>query len=116
MKKSNKVILASILLIAIAACNDDGPPQQAEDEWTDGKDWQGNTRDTAIQQGNTIHHYRYFGGGWYPIIGGLINTGRYSPATAYDISRPGFTPQTRTAPTGFRRGGFGSSARGTSAA
>ncbi|RYD57140.1 MAG: hypothetical protein EOP56_10085 [Sphingobacteriales bacterium] len=115
MKKSKKVVLASVLLLAIASCKDDEPQQVAQDEWTDGRDAQGKTRDTAIQQGNTVHHYRHFGGGWYLLMGGLINTGRYAPATAYDIARPGFTPQARTTPTGFRSRGFGSSARSTSA-
>jgi hypothetical protein len=101
------------MLLAIAACKDEQPP---EDEWTDGKDEYGKTRDTSIQEGNNVHHYRYFGGGWYPIVGGLINTNRFHPATSYDIARPGFTPQARPAPTGFRRGGFGSSSRGTAAA
>lgn len=113
MKKSNQVILTAILLLAITACKEE---QDSEDEWTDGKDQYGNTRDTTIHDGTNVYHYRYFGGGWYPVIGGLISMSRYHPATAYDISRPGFTAQTRARPaTGFRRGGFGSSAHHTAA-
>ncbi len=108
MKKSNQVVLTAVLLLAIASCREEQPPQ---DEWSDGKDAYGRTRDTAIQQGNNVYHYRYFGGGWFPIIGGLINTSRYTPASINDITRPGFTPQSQMRPSGFRKGGFGSSSR-----
>ncbi|MBD0298593.1 MAG: hypothetical protein ICV84_25895, partial [Flavisolibacter sp.] len=60
MKKSSEVILTTVMLMAIISC-------RQKDEWIAG-DENGRTRDTVVNN----HHYRYYGGVWYPIYRGLI--------------------------------------------
>lgn len=103
MKKSQQIILSAVMIAAISACND------RRDEWTDGKDASGHTRDTAIYRNGAYHHYRYYGGGWYLLNrGNMINTGAYMPASSRDIASPSFAP--RMASGSIRSGGFGHSA------
>jgi hypothetical protein len=96
MKKSNEVILSTVLLLAISACQ-----QKPKDQWITA-DQNGKTRDTTVNN----QHYRYYGGGWYPLILGRISPTTYNGYSASEISRPGFTPSRAV-----RSGGFGSSSR-----
>lgn len=100
MKKSNKVVLCSIMLAAISSCAE----KEKKDEWIVGAQ-NGSTRDTTVNGGQ----YRYFGGFWYPLILGRISPASYNGATTSQISRPGFTPSK------IRTGGFGRSGRTVSA-
>ena len=90
-------MLSAVLLAAIAGCKQQEGKQE---EWISGNE-NGTTRDTTVQD----RPYRFYGGMWYPIIGGLISPRMYNGATAADIGRPGFTPSR------VRTGGFGSSGR-----
>ena len=105
MKKSQKIILSSVLLAAISSCSNH------KDEWTDGRDAGGHTQDTAIYRNGGYHYYRYYGGGWYMLRrNNMINTAEFAPATSGEISSPSFAP--RAASGGIRSGGFGESAHG----
>ena len=107
MKKSQKVVLSAVLLGAISSCNNH------RDEWTYGKDSGGRTRDTSVYQDGGYHYYRYYGGGWYPLMrNNMINTTSYVPVTSAQISRGVFS--SRTTSGSVRTGGFGSSAHGSS--
>ncbi len=107
MKKSQNIILSAVLLTAISSCGGGAP----KDEWSDGRDATGRTHDTSIYRNGGYHYYRYYGGGWYPLgRNNMINTGRYIPASAAEISSGSFSP--RSASGGIRSGGFGSSAHG----
>jgi hypothetical protein len=102
MKKSKYIILSSVMFSAITACSSN------DNEWTTGKDQNGRTRDTSIYKNGGYHHYRYYGGGWFPISrNNTINTG-YAPASVGEIVSPSFSP--RSASGRVRTGGFGSSA------
>lgn len=102
MKKSHSVVLSAVLLAAISSCN------SRQDEWSDGRDANGRTRDTAIYRNGHYHYYRYFGAGWFILNrNNMINTGRYMPASSFDIARPTFTP--RFSSGRIRSGGFGHS-------
>ncbi|OLY91255.1 hypothetical protein SAMN05444008_112133 [Cnuella takakiae] len=96
MKKSNNVVLCSVLLAAISSC----AQKEKKDEWIVGAQ-NGSTRDTTLH-GN---QYRYFGGFWYPLILGRISPASYQGATATQISNPGFKAGK------IRTGGFGRSGR-----
>ena len=103
MKKSQNVILSTVLFAAITSCS------SHNDEWTYGKGTDGRTHDTAVYRNGGYHYYRYFGGGWYPLRrNNMINTGEFMPASSSEISSPSFSP--RSASGGIRTGGFGSSA------
>ena len=103
MKKSQNIILSTVLFIAITSCNNH------KDEWTDGRDANGHTRDTAVYQHGCYHYYRYYGGGWYLLRrNNMINTGEVSPFSSEEISSPSFSP--RAASGSIRSGGFGGSA------
>ncbi len=103
MKKSQNIVLSAVLLAAISSCS------SHSDEWTDGKDSNGRTHDTAVYRDGSYHYYRYYGGGWY-LLGrnNMINRGMYMPASGMEIASPGFVP--RAASGGIRTGGFGGSA------
>lgn len=104
MKKSQNIILSAVLLAAISSCDN-----KKQDEWTDGKDQYGHTRDTSIYRDGQYHYYRYYGLGWYLLSrNNMINTGAYMPASASEISARSFTP--RAAAGRVRGGGFGRSA------
>lgn len=96
MKKSGEVILSTVLLLAISSCQ-----QKPKDDWLTA-DSNGKTRDTTVNN----HQYRYYGGGWYPLIFGMISPSTYNRYSTSEISRPGFTPSRAV-----RSGGFGSSSR-----
>ncbi len=103
MKKSEQIILSTVLLAAISSCS--GP----KDEWTYGKDEKGNTHDTSVYRNGGYHYYRYYGSGWYPLrTNNMINTSEYAPASSSEISSPGFSPRASTGR--VRSGGFGGSA------
>ena len=105
MKKSNNIILSTVILAAISSCSGH------KDEWTDGKDATGHTRDTAIYRDGGYHYYRYYGGGWFLLRrNNMININEYAPASSEEISSHSFAP--RAASGGIRSGGFGESAHG----
>lgn len=104
MKKSTNIVLAAVFAAAIASCKE----KAREDEWTTGADQSGRVRDTVSHN----RPYRYFGGLWYPIIGGLISPSTYTGASYNQIRTPGFRPVHNTS--SFRRGGFGSSSHHSS--
>jgi len=106
MKKSQSIILSTVLFAAITSCG-----SSQKDEWSDGRDATGRTHDTAIYRNGGYHYYRYYGGGWYMLHrNNMINTGAYAPASATEIGSPSFAP--RSASGGIRSGGFGESAHG----
>jgi hypothetical protein len=98
MKKSKAVVLSGLFLTALA-CVESKP----EGEWISGNE-DGKTRDTTINNNS----YRYYGGMWYPIYGGMINPGIYNGATTQQIAKPGFQPAS------LQKGGFGSTSRSSS--
>jgi hypothetical protein len=106
MKKSQQIILTTALFAAITSCS------SHTDEWTDGRDTNGHTRDTAVYRNGMYHYYRYYGGGWYMLHrNNRINMGEFEPATSAEISSASFAP--RAASGSIRSGGFGSSAHGS---
>ena len=103
MRKSKNIVLSAVMLSAISSCS------SHHDEWTAGKDQSGRTHDTAVYRNGGYHYYRYFGGGWYPLMrNNMINTGAYGPASSSEISSPNFS--SRSASGSIRSGGFGESA------
>lgn len=113
MKKSSGIVLSAVMAAAISSCGGH------KDEWTDGKDVAGHTRDTSIYRNGSYHYYRYYGGGWYILhANNMINTSRYEPASASEIASPTYTPRpssgshssSRSASGNVHQGGFGSSA------
>jgi hypothetical protein len=58
MKRSKQILFSMVLLTAISSCS-----QNTQDQPIKG-DENGVTRDTTIHQ----QSYRYYHGGWYPII------------------------------------------------
>jgi len=106
MKKSQHIILSTVFFAAITSCSN------PKDEWTDGRDVSGHTRDTAVYHNGMYHYYRYYGGGWYMLHrNNRINMGEFDPATSEEISNASFAP--RAASGGIRSGGFGNSAHGS---
>ena len=99
MKKSTRVVLSTVMLAAIVSCRND------RDQWIRG-DENGRLRDTTVNGAP----YRYYGGMWYPIVAGFISPSTYRGGTTREISTPGYKPGRAV-----RSGGFGSSARSTSA-
>ncbi len=107
MKKSQNIMLSAVLLAAISSCNNH------KDEWSYGKDATGRTRDTSVYRDGGYHYYRYYGGGWYPLMrNNMINTTQYVPSSYSEISRGGGSA--RAASGSIRSGGFGSTAHGSS--
>ncbi|HEX7585438.1 MAG TPA: hypothetical protein VF373_12165 [Prolixibacteraceae bacterium] len=101
MKRSSTIILGAVLLAAISSCSNQ--PKE-KDEWITGADHNGKTRDTLINN----QQYRHYGMGWFLIINGVINPGRYQPSTLSQIRTPGHVPAH------IRTGGFGASGRSSS--
>src|SRR4051812_41676234 len=108
MKKSKYIILSAAMFAAISSCSSSSKNKD-KDQWSDGKDEHGKSRDTSIYRNGGYHHYRYYMGGWFILhANNMINTGRYAPASSSEIANPSFTP--RSASGSVRSGGFGSSA------
>lgn len=103
-KKSFKIVLGTVMLSAIMACNSQEP---VSDNWIKG-DVNGKTKDTVINN----KHYRQHGVMWFPIVNGMISPSSYRGGSISEISSPSYTPSriTSTSSSSSRRsGGFGSS-------
>jgi len=105
MKKSQNIILSAVMLAAISSCSSNSG---SNEQWSNGKDATGHTRDTAVYRNGGYHYYRYYGGGWFLLHrNNMINPSVYAPASSAEISSPSFSP--RAASGSIRSGGFGHS-------
>lgn len=94
MKKSEKVILTTILLSAIS-CNNNG-------RIIDGLGSDGKAHDTIVTNNCGTNCYRYYHNSWYPIHSGQINTSD-EPMELHHTTNPI-----------KKTGGFGKSAKAVS--
>ena len=109
MKKSNKVILGALFMMAAQACNN----QPKKTDWITGYGSDGKAKDTVVG-GRT---YRYYNNGYYPVMHGFICPGYYRRGYSFgEISSPGFIPEAASGSfeggtaKGVSTGGFGRSA------
>ena len=77
MKKSAAVVLSAFFMATVASCVE-------QQEWVDGADEYGNTRDTVVDD----VPYRYYRGSWYHIYNNQIRAPYYMQPRPVISQRP----------------------------